>query len=118
MKTLEQLKALVLKQGSFWIDISPEESPIKGNVSAVDPETDREQELFIESELDSGNDWAWCMVKVSCSFMGLTADDYLGQCSYSSEKAFIDNNDYYADMKDRCASEIAESLFHIQATVF
>lgn len=118
MKTLEQLKELVLKQATFYIDISPEDSQIEGNVSAVDPETDKEQEDFVRSQLDSGNDWAWCIVKVTGEFKGLTAYDYLGGCSYSSEKAFIDNNDHYADMKDRCASEIAESLFHIQDIVF
>lgn len=68
----------------------PEDAPVKGNCSAIDEETDRKNEEHIFSELEAGNMWAWCTVKVRGKFHGVGADTYLGGCSYKNEKDFKD----------------------------
>jgi len=39
---------------------APESDSIKGNACAVNPETNARAEEWIRSELESGNEWAWC----------------------------------------------------------
>ena len=52
------------------------------------------------------NDWAWCTVKVTGEWEGLTFDDYLGACSYRSESDFIENSGYYEDMQAEITAEL------------
>jgi hypothetical protein len=87
------------KHAIVWtLECLPEDIPVKGNCSAIDPKTDRAEERRIMSELDNGNQWAWCCVKVSGEYRGLTADTYLGCCSFEDEAAFTAPGGYYDDM--------------------
>lgn len=88
----------------------PELESIEGNCSAIDPEIDRETEEWIRSELESGNEWAWCTVTVTVRWEDHEASDSLGCCSYKSEKDFQKNSGYYADMIAECIAEIRKQL--------
>lgn len=102
-----------IDQVTFEIECIPEELSIKGNASAIDEDTDKETEQYIKDQLNSGNEWAWCCIKVTASYKGIEGTDYLGGCSYASKEDFISGDGYYTDMKqaayDNLVSEI-ESL--------
>lgn len=84
----------------FRVDCLPEISPIKGNVLASgDDEEDRKEEERVQSELDSGNEWAWCIVRVTCRWRGFEGTDTLGACSYADKRDFVNNSSYYDDMR-------------------
>lgn len=72
----------------FIIENEPEDTPIEGNASAIDEKTDRKVAKSIRDQLRRGNTWAWCRVKVSACWNGFAGSDYLGCCSYRSEKDF------------------------------
>jgi len=77
-----------------------EEEDVRGNVSAIDSETDKAAEDQIFKQLESGNQWAWCSVEVYAVYRGLRGDsDYLGCCSYPSEASFREPGGYFDDMK-------------------
>lgn len=82
---------------------------IRGNCSAIDPATDKETEEWIRSELNRGNDWAWCHVNVIATHDGYVGVDSLGCCSYKSEKDFR-NGPYYTDMVNQALTELAIKL--------
>jgi hypothetical protein len=79
------------------LECLPEDTQIEGNASCVDPETDAETVAWIRSELDRGNDWAWCTARVTVTWNGLEGVDYLSCCSYRNERDFR-NDGYYDDM--------------------
>jgi hypothetical protein len=77
----------------------PEDIPIRGNASASgDRAFDAQVEADILKQLDSGNDWAWCCVRVVGTWRGMEADDHLGCSSYESEEDFKVAG-YFEDMK-------------------
>jgi hypothetical protein len=76
---------------------------------ALDDETQEEIVNKILTDLNNGNEWAWCGVRVVGKYKGLEADDFLGGCSYESEEHFR-TCDYYADMRNIVYQNIIEQL--------
>ena len=65
----------------------------------------------IYADLEAGNDWAWCSVKVTVNWgVMFEASDYLGSCSYASEDDFIKNSGYYDDMVYACLRQIEAEI--------
>lgn len=82
------------------IEIEPEHIPFKGNCRVSgDPVFDKSCEDWIQSQLEKGNEWAWCCVRVVGKWNDLVADDYLGCCSYESEKDFRQPGGYFEGMR-------------------
>lgn len=108
------MNKLTLDDVEFSIECLPEDAPIKGNCSAIDPETDARTEAWIKRELESGNQWAWCTVRVVGTYEGLEADDYLGGCSYADEADFK-NGGYYDDMRQTVLDALNENLERLEA---
>ena len=94
---------------TFEIEVLPEDTPLKGNVSAIDPEIDTETERKIQALLDAGCIWAWCIVRVTGTLGALSYTTYLGACSYSGQKDF-ENCLYFADMKYEISLEIQKQF--------
>lgn len=82
-----------------------------------EPETDDPKDHFefpedvvlAKERIEDGNEWGWCCVKVTVKCGPLSADDYLGACSYTSEEEFKTGG-YYEDMVDRCVDQLNEQL--------
>ena len=103
------MKTLTEKDVRFAIEIAPEDASIEGNCCAIEPETDAETEAYIKRELRNGNEWAWCVVKVTASWKGHKGTDYLGACSYKSEADFIAGG-YFEDMKRAALAELNDTI--------
>ncbi len=89
---------------------NPEEEDYRGNVMASgDDAVDREAERWVADQLNSGNDWAWCWVRVEVKWHGFTGDDTLGGCSYLSEEDFRKPGGYFDDMVNVCLARINEA---------
>lgn len=73
---------------TYTLTVEPEDIPVEGNASAIDPATDRKIAERIYRQLDAGNEWAWCVVTVTAKVGRFSGLDSLGGCSYASEKAF------------------------------
>lgn len=99
-----------INQVKFEIILHEEHASIRGNCMASgDDAFDEKCARKIERQLDRGNLWAWCTVEVKATYKGLTASDYLGCCSYSSERSFK-RDGYYEDMKQTAFDEIIKAL--------
>lgn len=108
-------KPVKLTRNSRGIEITvsaePDDTPIEGNASAIDAETDAETEAEIKRQLDLGNIWAWAYVRVRVTYRGvLSADAGIGSCSYKSEKDFRNDNGYYLQLVDECIDELNKRL--------
>lgn len=91
--------------------ISPEDTEVRGNASASgDDEADREAEDAILAELESGNTWSWCSVRVQAKLGEFTGDDYLGCCSYRNTAEFIQQGGYWDDMKAEATVDLRGKL--------
>ena len=106
---------------NYRIECHPEDEMIKGNaIDSGDKDEEAKQEKWIQDELDSGNQWAWCSVRVvaeiempgSC-FEG---DDYLGCCSYKNQTDF-EKDGYFKDMKSEALKELIRTLKDVGAEV-
>lgn len=97
----------------YSIEVLPEETPVRGNCIATDdPDFDRDYEDKILADLEAGNTWAWCQVKVTASaggMGGMEGTDYLGCCSYKDEADFR-QCDYYASMQKMAADELRAKI--------
>lgn len=102
--------AKLLAKARVTLRCEPEETPIRGNASAVDDEHDAETERWILDQLASGNQWAWCTAIVRVEYLGEHEDTYLGCCSYESEDAFCEPGGYFDDMKLEAATDLARRL--------
>jgi len=114
------LRKLTLDDVTVHLEVEQDWIPIRGNASAIDPETDRATEDWIMAELDRGNVWAWASVHVWVEWQGITGHDYLGACSYHDENDFRQGY-YYDDMVqvalDNLNAEIASMNEKIQELV-
>jgi hypothetical protein len=109
-KLNDNQKSFLRSQSDIIVECLPEDLQIKGNASAIDDETDAQVEREILEQLDSGNEWAWCTIKVSLKWKGYEGTDYLGACSYKSKKDFIDANDYFPDMVDQAFNDLVSNI--------
>ena len=98
------------ERAEITIECLPEEIEIEGNASCWNDGTDEAYAQSIRDDLERGNDWAWCQVKVTATFEGMSASDYLGGCSYESEHAFKDPHGYYPDMVNRAIEGLADAI--------
>jgi hypothetical protein len=102
--TLKKL-SLNKKFIEYRIDIYPENIPI-------DPEMDRATNLAINEQLNQGNQWAWCCVKITAyidGLEGIEGTDYLGCCSYKNEADFRSGG-YFEDMQARAKEELINNF--------
>lgn len=79
------------------------------DTSYKDAGFDEEALKWIKAELQAGNEWAWCDVKVTATLYGLEAETWIGQCSYESRKAFMAGG-YYEQLVDEVVEELAKQL--------
>jgi hypothetical protein len=54
---------------------------------------------WIERELEAGNPWAWCSVRVVAMAGRFHGESWLGCCAYRSEDDFCGAGGYYEGMK-------------------
>ncbi len=109
MKTIT-FKLPTITQVEFEVIAHNEDTPVKGNASAIDDETDNETDDYINEELENGNIWAWCTIEVKARYKGYSASDYLGCCSYKSKEDFMTEDGYYPDMKQLAYDNLIEEL--------
>ncbi len=97
---------------TITLHCEPENTPIKGNCSAIDKETDARCEQWIRRQLRSGNDWAWCCAHVIATHeaSGLTGEAWLGCCSYKSQEDFMSPDGYYPQMVDEAVSDLMKEI--------
>lgn len=108
--TTIRIKIPKISEVEFEVSALPEDAPVRGNASAISEEIDRLSEDVIIEDLQNGNPWAWCTVRVTASYRGLQADAYLGCCSYKSQKDFINNSGHYEDMRQEAYSSIVDQI--------
>jgi len=111
------MRKLTEKDVEFTLECLPEFTPIEGNCCAIDEETDRRQEQLVRDQLEAGNDWAWCCVKVSAKWEGFEGTDFLGCCSYESEEQFKQPGGYYEDMLKVALDDLNAEIEHTQAKI-
>lgn len=72
---------------TFSLTWEPEDIPVEGNVSAIDPHTDAENEQRVLSSLAAGDELAWCCIVVTATHhpSGLQGVNYLGAVTLESE---------------------------------
>jgi hypothetical protein len=98
---------------SYEILMEPEQDPVRGNASAIDPETDRANEDWILERQARDDCWAWCTITVKAQAIVngtlYTGTDHLGQCSYADEEDFKQSG-YYEDMKYGALQNLAQQI--------
>jgi len=83
----------------YKIEATPEDVPVRGNAMASgNDELDKRAEDEILARLESGDEWAWCNVRVTCTDGISEGESWLGGCSYRNEEDFKAGG-YYETMK-------------------
>lgn len=107
------MKKLKPEDVEFSIECLEEFAQVVGNAMASgDDAVDKKAEDEILAELDAGNLWAWCCVKVTARWKSFTGTDYLGCCSYDNEEDFKQGG-YYEDMKVEALADLQKSISEI-----
>lgn len=89
------------KLATITIKLHREEVPYDRDIE------DQEAQAWIKEQLEVGNEWAWCTVEVIAEYIGASGSDYLGCCSYESEKNFKQDGGYYSSMVDVAVDNLA-----------
>lgn len=101
---------------TYELECLPEDMPVRGNAMASgDDAYDKAVEDEILADLESGNEWAWCVVKVTATgvFNGVKFHGvaYLGGVSCKSREDFETGDaDYLEAMKADALADLCESL--------
>lgn len=96
---------LTEKDVIFTIECLPEYASAYKELEAADYAWVKRQEKL-------GNEWAWCVVKVTATVQHpngydvLTGVDYLSGCMYESQNDFIKNSGYWQDMKNTALADV------------
>ena len=112
MKTI-QIKVPSIEDCWFKIEASQDDTPVRGNaIVSGDDEYDAQVENDIINRLESGEVWAWALVKVTCGFddWSITGEDYLGGCCNESEKDFVENSGYFEDMRQQAYDDFVTQI--------
>ncbi len=99
---------------TYTIECEPEQESVVGNAMASgDAAEDDAAERAILAELDAGNRWAWCCVRVIATLDGTRlfgASGWLVGCSYASERSFREPGGYFdglcVEARDALIAEI------------
>ena len=84
------MRKLTLLDCTVSLEVMPEDMPVRGNVMCSDDAAfDKECEDEIIQRINSGDDWAWSVVKVSVEWNGFKGTASLGGCSYKDENDFL-----------------------------
>ncbi len=113
-RTPLKVKTLKAKDVEFEIECLPEDIAIEGSFASGDDAQDAATVRMIEADLASGNEWAWCCVKVTARYADFEGTDYLGGCSYKSAEDFQSPDGYYPQM---CSEALADLNRSIRETV-
>jgi hypothetical protein len=71
----------------------------------------------VRADYEAGNQWAWCDVCVTASYLDFTsAPYYLGGCSYDSEEDFRADA-YFSDLVDEALNSLAAEMLAIHEAV-
>ena len=99
------LRPLTRDDVTITVEALPEDQHPDDCFALDDPEA---QKKIVDEILEKAewNEWAWCCIKVTVSWRGHSASDYLGACSYDSKEAFVAEDGYYSDMVDRALEEL------------
>ena len=109
------MKRLTVDMIDWEIEALPEDMSVRGNaVVSGNDEQDKEIEGDIIEDLENGNEWAWCIAKVTGKYNGIEAVEYLGGCSYNSAEDF-ETGGYLEDMKDEVMKQIQDMVDRIMA---
>jgi hypothetical protein len=105
-----KLRNLTKKDVIIEVEALEEYTAIRGNVCASGNDAqDKETEDSIIASVNSGNDWAWCTIKITVKWNAFDCSTYLGCCSYDSEEDFI-KDDYYTDMVNEAIEGLNDIL--------
>jgi hypothetical protein len=102
----------LVRNADYEIECLAEDTSIVGNAMASgDDDFDAKCEQSIIDDLEDGNEWSWCTVRVTCTVRGYgsVGTDYLGCCSYDGEEAFKAGG-YYDDMKGEARARLVTAL--------
>ena len=89
-----------MKRVTYTIEVHPEDIPVRGNAMVSgDDALDREVEDSILSDLEAGNEWAWCTVEVIAHWGEHTGSAFLGCCSHKNMADFQNNSGDYEQMQ-------------------
>lgn len=80
------------------LDTRPEDMPVEGNASAWGDGTDEPYWAEIRDRLDAGDEWAWCIVKVTVTDGTVSGHDYLGGCCYRDAADFMQEGGHFRQM--------------------
>lgn len=116
--TINSLRPIRTEDVEWEIVCEPESTPLEGNVLASgDDDEDAAAEEWVRDQLDSGNEWSWCIVRVVGRWRGLTEWECLGGCSYRSEEDFKEGG-YYEDMRSEVLRRLQETASNVAEYFF
>jgi len=92
-----------IKQIAFSLEIIPEHIPLE--------EVFDSSEIIkeIKGQINQGNLWAWCTVRITGTYKVLSAYSYLGCCSYKDLNDFMSSG-YVADMQQEILQDIRNQI--------
>lgn len=100
------MKKITAKSSGVEVELTAEPEDQDPADQFDDPETIE----FVREQISSGNEWGWCVAHVKVTYKDiLSAEAYLGGCSYKSKKDFMKDG-YYKDMVGECIDEINTKL--------
>ena len=84
---------------TVFVDALPEIDAPEGNASAWDDEdANRAYWAEIRDRMDSGDEWAWCIVRVTVTDGETEGTAYLGGCCYANARDFVENSGCMEDL--------------------
>lgn len=108
------MKKLTKEDIKIHLNIHYSDIPIRGNaIASGNSEFDKQVENELIDKLTSGDLLAWCNVEIIGEYKGLVSDpEYLGACSYASEKDFKEGG-YYDYMVNTVLDDLNNKIADI-----
>jgi len=110
---VNSLKSITLADVEWELICEPEQfTTPEEHLCTDEPEDDAKDCELIRQRLDSGDQWAWCSVRLVGRFRALECWDSLGSCNFESEDDFRQSG-YFADMQLEVLRQLQEEASNI-----
>ena len=107
---------LPIEKCKVLVTAEPEDLAVEDYFNTENAELDNQLAQKIIDDLESGNMYAWFCARVTVSYLHMSESEYLGCCSYDSEKDFIADSGYYMDMAEEARQRLELKINELYST--
>lgn len=94
---------------TYALEVEPEQDSPEGHFAYETEAENQAAVAAIYAAIASGNEWAWCWIRVVATWNGIEGSDSLGGCSFT-DRADFEQSGYWSDMQHNALRDLESAI--------